>query len=319
MRQLQVVGLSLAIGLLAAFGGARLVSPPHSMLVAAITTPHPYPLPHGGRDTGTSLWGNEAPRAIQRPAFPAVTAAAGVLIDADTGRVLWSLSRDQPRHIASLTKIFTAMEALSLVPNLDEEVTVPQSITDLPWDSTLMGLTIGERVSIRDLLYGMFLPSGNDAAVTLADGLIAEPQFIAGMNRIAAQIGMRETHFTNPWGADDPGHYASAMDLAMAAEYLDTHYPTLAAIADTTTMEIPATVTHKAFHLQTLNHLVTGYPGATGLKTGWTGQAGGCLVGTAVRYGHPLVSVVLGSNNATLDSRALLDYGFALEELSTQS
>jgi D-alanyl-D-alanine carboxypeptidase len=229
------------------------------------------------------------------------------------------LNRDQPRHIASLTKIFTAMEALSLVPNLDEEVTVPQSITGLPWDSTLMGLTIGERVSIRDLLYGMFLPSGNDAAVTLADGLIAEPQFIAGMNRIAAQMGLRETHFTNPWGADDSGHYASAMDLAMAAEYLDAHYPALAAIADTTTMDIPATGAHKAFHLQTLNHLVTGYPGATGLKTGWTGQAGGCLVGTAVRYGHHLVSVVLGSDNATLDSRALLDYGFALEELTTQS
>src|SRR5438552_5068670 len=149
------------------------------------------------------------------------TARSGVLLDLDSGHVLWAREADQPRPIASLTKIFTAMEAVSAVPDLDRSITVPLAArTQIPWDSTVMGLTPGETVSVRQLLYGMFLPSGNDAAVTLAQAILPEPQFIAGMNALAASLGLRQTHFTNPWGADDAGHHASASDLAVAAAYL---------------------------------------------------------------------------------------------------
>jgi D-alanyl-D-alanine carboxypeptidase len=247
------------------------------------------------------------------------TAQAGVLVDADSGRVLWARDADQPRPIASLTKIFTAMEAAGAVSNLDQPVVVPrEAVTGIPWDSTVMGLTPGETVTVRQLLYGMFLPSGNDAAVTLADTLLPEPQFIAGMNRLAAAMGLRRTHFTNPWGADGADHHSSAADLAVAASYLDRHFPQLASIAATASMEIPAAPGHKAFHLRTLNKLLGSYPGLDGLKTGWTGGAGGCLVSTANREGHHLVAVLLGSGNTFAETGALLDYGFSLEQPVSQ-
>jgi D-alanyl-D-alanine carboxypeptidase (penicillin-binding protein 5/6) len=247
------------------------------------------------------------------------TAKAGVLLDADTGHALWARDAGEPRSIASLTKIFTAMEAVSLVSNLDQPVIVPRSaVTDIPWDSTVMGLTPGETVSVRDLLYGMFLPSGNDAAVTLAQTILPESRFIEGMNGLAGSLGLRETHFTNPWGADDPGHHSSAFDLALAATYLEAHFPQLAAIAATESIAIPAGPGHKAYHLRTLNKLLDSYPGATGLKTGWTGGAGGCLISTASRDGHHLVAVLLGSENTFVETRSLLDYGFSLEDPVSQ-
>lgn len=253
------------------------------------------------------------------PSPPQVlTAQAGVLVDVDTGRVLWARDALQPRPMASLTKIFTAMQVARLVSDLDRPVTVPASITQIPWDSTVMGLTPGETLTIRELLYGLFLPSGNDAAVALSQVVVPQPQFIAGMNALATQLGLRETHFTNPWGADDAGHHASAFDLALAAAYLDAHFPGLAAIAATPALDIPATPTHKAYRLRTLNRLLAGYPGATGLKTGWTGAAGGCLISTATRGGHHLIAVLLGSANTFAETRTLLDYGFALDQPVSQ-
>ena len=249
----------------------------------------------------------------------ALTARSGVLVDVDSGRVLWARDPDRPRPMASLTKIFTAMEAVSAVSDLDRSLTVPSAArSQIPWDSTVMGLTPGETVTVRQLLYGMFLPSGNDAAVTLAQAILPEPQFIAGMNALAASLGLRQTHFTNPWGADDAGHHASASDLAVAAAYLDAHFPTLAAIAGTQAIDIPATASHKAYHLRTLNKLLAGYPGVSGLKTGWTGAAGGCLISTAARDGHHLVAVLLGSDNTFAETRSLLDYGFSLQQPVSQ-
>lgn len=249
----------------------------------------------------------------------ALTARSGVLVDVDSGHVLWARDPDRPRPMASLTKIFTAMEAVSAVSDLDRSLTVPSAArSQIPWDSTVMGLTPGETVTVRQLLYGMFLPSGNDAAVTLAQAILPEPQFIAGMNALAASLGLRQTHFTNPWGADDAGHHASASDLAVAAAYLDAHFPALAAIAGTQAIDIPATASHKAYHLRTLNKLLAGYPGVSGLKTGWTGAAGGCLISTAARDGHHLVAVLLGSDNTFAETRSLLDYGFSLQQPVSQ-
>ncbi|HYM50426.1 MAG TPA: D-alanyl-D-alanine carboxypeptidase family protein [Candidatus Limnocylindrales bacterium] len=256
------------------------------------------------------------PAPVRAVPPPAITAQAGVLLDADTGRILWARDARAARPIASIAKIFTAMVAIDLVP-LDRVLPVPPSIASLPADSTMMGLHPGERLSVRELLDGALLVSGNDAAVTLAGSGSSQPAFIADMNALAARIGLRSTHFVNPVGLDSPGQYSSAMDLATAALFLDRHYPLLARLAATGEIDLPATATHGAYRLQNLDKLLWTYPGVDGLKGGYTELAGGCVLTTATLGGHHVVAVVLGSPplpspGAFADMRALLDYGAAL-------
>jgi len=164
---------------------------------------------------------------------------------------------------------------------------------------------------VRDLLYGLFLNSGNDAAITLAEAAMPRATFIALMNARTARLGMADTHFVNPIGLDDPGHYTTAADLARAATELMRNFPEVAAMTAMRTVTLPATATHHAYALYNLNELVRKYPGATGLKTGWTGHAGGCLIATATRGGRHLMVVLLASPRIFDEAAALLDYGFA--------
>jgi len=131
------------------------------------------------------------------------------------------------------------------------------------------------------------------------------------MNARAAVLGMADTHFVNPIGLDDPGHYTSAGDLATAATELVRRFPEVAAMAAVPSLTLPATATHHAYGLYNLNDLIRKYPGATGLKTGWTGHAGGCLIATATRDGRHLMVVLLASPRNFDEAAALLDYGFA--------
>ncbi|OLD90515.1 MAG: hypothetical protein AUG96_02010 [Chloroflexi bacterium 13_1_20CM_4_66_15] len=254
------------------------------------------------------------PAATLRPLPEPVIAAQEVtLVNLDTGRFLWQSNARAARAPASLTKIFTAMVAVDLI-GMNTTVTVPASITQLPADSTFMGLTPGERLTVRELLYGVFLNSGNDAAETLAASGTSRSTFIAAMNTKAARLGLHGTHFNNPTGLDAPGHYSSAYDLALAATYLESHYSALVAIAATPAFTIPATTTHKAFALININKLLRTYPGADGLKTGWTEAALGCLITTSKRGGHRLLAVMLGAPNgaAYAEMPKVLDYGFEL-------
>jgi len=114
---------------------------------------------------------------------------------------------------------------------LDTQVTVPASIQLLPWDSTVMGLTAGERLSVRELLDGVFMRSGNDAAETLASAVTSRAAFVADMNAKAVRLGLHNTHFVNPTGLDAAGYTTTAYDLSVAATYLEYHYPTLTSIA----------------------------------------------------------------------------------------
>ena len=124
---------------------------------------------------------------------------------------------------------------------------------------------------------------------------------------------MTASHFVNPSGLDAPGHGMSAHDLAHAAAYLDRYYPDVAAIAAIKDVAIPATALHKAFHPHNLNRLLWTYPGATGLKTGLTGDAGGCMLATATRDGRHLIAVVLNATyHSTEDATVLLNYGFSV-------
>src|SRR2546421_393018 len=132
-----------------------------------------------------------------------------------------------------------------------------------------------------------------------------------GRHAKAATLGMADTHFANPIGLDDPAHYTSSADLARASAELIRRFPDVAAIAATPSLTLPATATHHAYALYNLNELVRKYPGATGLKTGWTGHAGGCLIATATRDGRHLLVVLLASARIFAEAAALLDYGFA--------
>ena len=241
---------------------------------------------------------------------PVLKARSAIVMDLDTGTTLFQLDPHGRHAPASLTKVVTALVALDDL-RLDQLITVPASINQLPWDSTRMGLRVGERLTVRELLFGLFLNSGNDAAITLSEAVMPRPAFMARMNAKAAALGMADTHFVNPIGLDDPAHYSSAADLARAAVELTRRFPTVAAMASIASLTLPATSTHHAYALYNLNDLVRKYPGATGLKTGWTGRAGGCLIATATREGQHLLVVVMGSPRVFEEAAALLDYGFA--------
>jgi serine-type D-Ala-D-Ala carboxypeptidase (penicillin-binding protein 5/6) len=240
-----------------------------------------------------------------------VHAQAAYLVDLDTRLVLWQRDPETSRAPASLTKIITAMVAVDDSTSLDQVVTVAKAAT-LVFPSH-MGVSSGERLTVRQLLDGLFLDSGNDAAEALAMGIVPRERFIRQMNQKALSIGLTASHFVNPSGLDAAGHGMSAHDLAHVAAYLDKYYPELAAIAATKQLAIPATSTHKAFYPQNLNGLLWTYPGATGLKTGFTDNAGGCLLATATRGGRHLVAVVLNATGVSqADAIVLLNYGFSV-------
>jgi D-alanyl-D-alanine carboxypeptidase len=244
------------------------------------------------------------------PPPPVIKARSAILLDLDTGKTLFQIDSHGRRAPASLTKVVTALVALDHL-RLDETVTVPASISQIPWDSTRMGLRAGERLTVRELLDGLFLNSGNDAAITLSEAAMPRATFIALMNARASALGMADTHFVNPIGLDDPAHFTSAADLARAATELMRRFPEVAALAATPSVTLPATATHHPYGLYNLNELIRTYRGATGLKTGWTGHAGGCLIATAIRDGRHLMVVLLASPRIFDEAAALLDYGFA--------
>jgi D-alanyl-D-alanine carboxypeptidase len=244
-----------------------------------------------------------------QPDLP-IRAQAAYLVDLDTRVVLWQRDPDASRAPASMTKLITAMVAVDDVGSLDRVVVVPKEATQV--EPSVMGLSAGERVTVRQLLAGLLLDSGNDAAEALASGIVPRDRFIRQMNQKAKSIGLTSSHFVNPSGFDAPGHGMSAHDLAHAAAYLDRYYPDLAAIAATKDIAITATAEHKAFYPHNMNRLLWNYPGATGLKTGLTDAAGGCMLATVTRDGRHLVAVILNdTGRSTDDATVLLNYGFS--------
>ncbi|HKW07558.1 MAG TPA: D-alanyl-D-alanine carboxypeptidase family protein [Candidatus Dormibacteraeota bacterium] len=245
-----------------------------------------------------------------QPDLP-IRGQAMYLVDVDARQVLWQRDPETSRAPASLTKLITAMVAVDDAGSLDKVVTVSSEATHVI--PSVMGLSAGEQLTVRELLYGLFLDSGNDAAEALASGIVPRDRFIRQMNQKAKSIGLTSTHFVNPSGLDAPGHGMSAHDLAHTAAYLDAYYPDLAAIGGTKSIAIAATATHKAFYPQNVNMFLWTYPGATGLKTGLTDNAGGCTLATATRGGRHLIAVVMNDTGRSgADAATLLDYGFGV-------
>lgn len=235
-------------------------------------------------------------------AAPTCSAGACVLVHADTGQTLYSKNPDTHMLIASTTKIMTALVVLEHCdPNA--QVTIKPEWTGVEGSS--MYLKAGESYTIKDLLCGLLLVSGNDAATALAcicGGSIAG--FAKMMNDKAAALGLKNSHFENPHGLDAEGHYSTAADLAVIA---------CAAMKNPTFAEIVGTKS-AAIHGQTLvnhNRLLRTYEGALGVKTGYTKAAGRILVSCAERNGLRLVCVTISDPNDWADHAALLDWGFA--------
>jgi D-alanyl-D-alanine carboxypeptidase (penicillin-binding protein 5/6) len=308
--------IAAGVALLAAAGvalvrsetGARAAARPAPGPAAAHAAPAPHePAAPTPPPLGAGWLAMHPPPALD------VHAESGVLVDLDAGEVMWARDERTPRPPASLAKLLTAMVAADLATSLDQPVTVPAEATQVEGDSTVMGLSAGETLTVRELVAGTFLVSGNDAAETLARGLTDRGRFVSLMNDRAAALGMRDSRFSNPTGLDDPGLRASAYDLAIAAAALAARYPALLALAGARELALPATATHGAYALRSLIKLVSTYPGATGLKTGYTDDAGYCLVGTAARADRHLAVVLLHSDLAlTADAAHLLDYGFGV-------
>ena len=245
-----------------------------------------------------------------QPSLP-IHGEAIYLVDLDSRMVLWEKDPETIRAPASLTKLMTAIVAMDDAGSLDRVVQVSAQSTEVP--PSVMGLSAGERLTVRQLLDGLFLDSGNDAAEALASGLVPRDLFIQQMNLKAGVIGLTNSHFMNPSGLDAVGHGMSAHDLVHVAAYLARYYPALAAIAGTKEVSIPATADHKSFYPLNLNRLLWSYPGATGLKTGLTDNAGGCMLATAVRGGRHLAVVVMNdTGRSTADAATLLNYGFSV-------
>ncbi|MHB8926337.1 MAG: D-alanyl-D-alanine carboxypeptidase family protein [Bacillota bacterium] len=247
-------------------------------------------------------------QASAAPPAPSVRAASAVLVGVGSRRVLWEKDGRVRRAPASTTKIMTALAVVER-GGLDEMVTVsPRAAAT---SGSTVWLSAGETLSVQDLLYGLLLTSGNDAAVALAEHVAGSvDDFARLMNEEARAIGATDTHFRNPHGLDEPGHYTTARDLALiAARALQE--PLVARIVATkrATIAWPGHEVDRA--LRNKNRLLWEYEGADGVKTGFTDEAGKCLVASATRGGLHLVAVVMGSPDIWGAAAAILNYGFA--------
>lgn len=230
------------------------------------------------------------------------------LIDARSGDVLTSHALNKSLPIASTTKLMTAYVAMKDLP-LDKIVRAQPYEPE--YGESLMGLRTGQRISVRDLLYGLILRSGNDAAHTLAiDAAGSERRFVAQMNRYASALGLSRTHYANPVGLDEKGNYSSAGDLMTLTQRL-LREPAFAKIADSRSAVLRSV--HPRRRIESINELLEMAPWVTGVKTGHTFGALYVLVGSGQKHGTSLISVVIGAwtDEERFDGNlALLEWGF---------
>jgi D-alanyl-D-alanine carboxypeptidase (penicillin-binding protein 5/6) len=240
---------------------------------------------------------------------PEIVGQAGLVMDVLTGKVLYEKNAHSPFEPASTTKIMTAILALEK-GNLSDIVVTSEE--PLRVDGSRIYLEEGEKLTLEQMLYGMMLNSGNDAAVAIAEHIGGDIEsFVKMMNAKAREIGAYHTTFVNPSGLPDEGHLTTAYDLALISRYALLNLPEFRKIVSTKTLEIPWQAEEWDRQLINLNKLLWNYEGADGVKTGYTSTAGRTLVASATRDGWQLISVVLKSDaNIWSDSMALLDYGF---------
>lgn len=241
-----------------------------------------------------------------------ISAKAAVLIEAKSGRVIWGKNENTRLPMASTTKIMTTVIALES-GDLDSEFTVDTDAVHTEGSS--MGLREGDIVSLRDLCIGMLLPSGNDAANSTAVRIGGDiPTFAGMMNAKAAELGLSDTHFVTPSGLHDPDHYSTAYDMSVLAAYALKN-PDFAAICSEQTIKLSFGNPPYDRWLTNTNKLLAQYEGCIGVKTGFTDEAGRCLVSAAERNGVTLICVTLNAPDDWNDHAKLYDHGFAVTSI----
>ena len=261
-----------------------------------------------------NLPATQAANTIFTPSAPSVAASSYILMDFNSGRIL--AEKDPDKHLApaSLTKIMTVYVVFRELKaghmTLDEKVTISQNA----WETggSKMFVEVNKQVSVEDLLQGVVIQSGNDASVALAEHVAGSEQtFATMMNEQAARLGMNNSHFENSMGLPTPNHYSTARDLATLAQALIKEFP------DYYRWDSQKEFTYNKITQQNRNQLLWRDPSVDGVKTGFTDEAGYCMVASAKREDMRLISVVMGtasSNARANESQSLLNYGFRFFE-----
>ena len=287
----------------------------HRVAAAAARTRAPAGTSRPGASAGPVIVVTGAPGGVK--------AKGAVLADAATGQVLWGRDVDTERPMASVTKVMTALLVLES-GNLGREIAVPQAAVSYAWKygGETAALHAGDVLTVGELLEALLVPSGADAAYTLANaygpGLDA---FVARMNAAAARMGMTQTHFTSPDGLPYPTEtstYSTPSDL-LTLGLAAMRYPVFRSIVGQRFYQLRKGPGHHAYWWDNTNDLIGSYPGALGIKTGYTDDAGHCLLFEAIRNGRALIGVVLdspatGQAAGAQDAERVLNWGFGLRE-----
>lgn len=242
---------------------------------------------------------------------PDISAKAALVYDLTTGKTPFQKNADDKLPMASLTKVMTAVIALENQKSDNKYMVIKSALVG----EDAMGLTDGETLTLEELLYGLILHSGNDAAEVLAYNYPqGRANFVKAMNEKANALGLSHTHFTNPTGLQGDGNqYTTAYDLMVITRYAITHFPLFVKVAAAFDYTIPYSKQHKEYYLENETNLLTSYPGVKGVKTGYTPEAGLCLI-TYLEYSrHQIIGVLLDSNNRREEMKELLDYSLRVQ------
>lgn len=235
-----------------------------------------------------------------------LTAKSVLMYDLTANKVLFEKNAKDKLPMASLTKIMTAIISLENPKADDRYVVTAENLVG----EDSMGLEAGEILTLEELLYGLMLPSGNDASEVLATNYPGgREKFIEAMNKKAKALGLTDTSFSNPSGLQGDGiQHTTTYDLLVITRYALDNFPLFADIVTKSEYQLPATATHKAYNLFNETNLLTTYPGVKGVKTGFTPEAGLCLVSYLDYKGHKIIGIILNSENRRGEMKELLDY-----------
>lgn len=244
---------------------------------------------------------------------PAVKAQSAYVMDADTGDTLYIKNPDEKGYPGSTTKIMTCIVTLEQGKNMmDRPITIAEESLHLDSDVSVLGLGPDDQVTLRNALTGMMLVSGCDAAIDIAETMMpSEADFVAAMNKKAADIGAAHTHFANPHGLPDENHYTTARDLAKMAAY-GMKIEDFRRIVSKSEFDMPYMNGGYKHCISTNEFLTSGFPGANGVKTGTTNAGGPCLVVSATQQGRTVIAAIMNSEDRYGDAQVLMDYGFSV-------
>lgn len=246
---------------------------------------------------------------------PEISAESGLIVDINSGNIVFEKNSKKEMKIASLVKIMTAVVALEH-RRLDEKIIVSERAAGI--GENTMGITEGEVYTLEELLYGLMLNSGNDSAYAIAEGVAGNvSDFVDWMNIKAGELNLSDTEFFDPSGLDDNTN-STAVDLVKLSRYAMQNED-FKKIAGTVDVELPYSEMHKYLYLENQTNLLTTYPGVGGIKTGYTEEAGYCLVTYAKNEGVELIGVVLNSVNRKFDMLNMLDYAFGTYGIEVES